>query len=239
MASSQLKDTGPAIRRARSAQESRIPRGPRTRSQANSATDPVVEETRSGIQVEKSDLEEKLAKLGDEIRQETKKKFDEELSVFQKRQELLKSEFHSSMEELTARVVLVEKLSTDAYKGRDPEVLNSLKLAAKDARRDANQALETLAQTRNSIDDRFYRALRRLKDFGQAAGRSGPRLDAGPLSDGEEPESPTKKDRSVRNRDSKWKSSMSVKGRKKRKNHCSDDREKLRLKFGVECFRRK
>ena len=129
------------------------------------------------------------------------------------------------MEELTARVVLVEKLSTDACKGRDPEVLDSLKLAAKEARRDANQALETLAQTRDSIDYRFYRASRRLKDLEQAAGRSGTRLDAGPLSDGEEPESPTKKDKSVRNWDSRWKSSRSAKGRKKKKNHCSDDRE--------------
>ena len=100
-------------------------------------------------------------------------------------------------------------------KGQDPQVPDSLKLAVKEARRDANQALETLAQTRDSIDDRFYRASRRLKDLVQAAGWSGPRLDAGPLSDGEERESPSKKDKSVRNRDSKWKSSRSAKRPKK------------------------
>ena len=79
--------------------------------------------------------------MSEEIRQETKKKFDDELVTFQKQQELVKSEFHSAMEELSARVVLVENSLTDATKAQDPEVLDSLKLAAKEARRDANQAL--------------------------------------------------------------------------------------------------
>ena len=81
-----------------------------------------------------------------------------------------------------------------------------------------------MAKIRNSIDDKFDRAARRLKDLDQAAGRSGPRLDSGPPSNGE-PETPTGKDKSVRIEDSKLRSSKTAKGRKKKKFHCSDERE--------------
>ena len=86
---------------------------------------------------------------------------------------------------MSARVVLVENSWTDGTKDRDPEVLDSLKLVSKEAQGDANQALESLAMTRGSIDDKFDCAARRFKDLEQATGRSAPRFDSGPLSDGE------------------------------------------------------
>ena len=91
MASSQPVDIGPGIRGARSAQGSRIPRGSRTQSKANSVIDQAVEESPSGTEIKKNNLGERLQKLSDEIRQETRKKFDDEPGVFQKLQELLKS----------------------------------------------------------------------------------------------------------------------------------------------------
>ena len=93
-------------------------------------------------------------------------------------------------------MVLFENSLTDATKGRDPKVLDSLKLAAKEVRRDANQGLEFLVKTTDSIDDMFDCSTRRLKDLEQTAGRSGPRLDSGLISKGE-PQNPTEKDMTV------------------------------------------
>ena len=129
----------------------------------------------------------------------------DELGTFQKKQELLESEDYTAMEELTARVELVANSLTDAIKVPDPKVLDSLKLTAKETKRDPNQALET-AKTRDRIDDKFDRAARRLKDLEQATGQSGPRLDSGPLSD-EAPQDPTEKDTLDQNGNSKMRSS--------------------------------
>ena len=132
MASILLRDIGSAVRRTGSAQVSRIPRGPRTRSQANLAPDPEVEESPSVTVAERNNQEEKLQRLCDEICQETGKKFDDELGIFLRQNYLLKSKFHTALEELTARVVLLENSLADVTKVQDPEVLDLLKLATKE-----------------------------------------------------------------------------------------------------------
>ena len=60
-----------------------------------------------------------------------------------KQLELQAAEFHTALVELTARVDLVEKERGEVTDGTEPEVLASLKLSVKDARRDANIALES------------------------------------------------------------------------------------------------
>ena len=163
---------------------SRIPRGPRTRSQANTATDPGEQESPTGIAADKNDLDEKFEKMGSEIRRENKETFEAELALLQKQLESQKSEFHTALVELTARVDLVEKERGDATSSLEPEVLASLKLSVKDARRDANQALESLGKFRTRIDDRFDCAAHRLKDLEQAAGREPQEPDREPLPTG-------------------------------------------------------
>ena len=170
MSASAPEDIVPGVSRSGSARPSRIPRGPRTRSQANTATDLGEQESPTGIAADKNDLDEKFENMGSEIRRENKKPLEAELALLQKQLELQKSEFHTAWVELTARVDLVEKERGDVTDGLRPEVLASLKLSVKDARRDANQALESLGKFRTSIDDRFDRAAHRLKDLEQAAG---------------------------------------------------------------------
>ena len=206
MSSKDPRDAGPVGNKTGVARVSRIPRGPRTRSQANSAPDLDVQETPSETQVEKLSLKDRLQKLSDEIREDTKKKFNEDFNLLEKQLELQKSEFHSALEELSARVELVEKSLSDAPKGPEPGVLDSLKLSVKEARRDANQALESLAKSRDNIDDRFDRAAQRLKDLELAAGRPTSRLDLDPPVDGVEFPDPGENNPRVR-RSSKSKSS--------------------------------
>ena len=104
-------------------------------------------------------------------------------------------ELHTVLEDLTAREDLVKKERGDATNGQEPEALASLKLSVKDARRDANQDLESLGKFRTSAGDRFDRAAHLLTDLEQPAGQ--------------EPQEPTsKKDK-----------------RRRSKGHCSDDPE--------------
>ena len=113
-------DVGHRVSRSESARASRIPRGPRTRSQANKATDPDVQESPTGIGIEKDNLDGKLQKMSGEIRQEVKKTLEAELALVQKQLELQKSEFHTALVELTARVDLVEKERGGATNSLEP-----------------------------------------------------------------------------------------------------------------------
>ena len=128
------------------------------------------------------------------------------------------------MVELTARVDLVEKERGYATNGLELEVLASLKLSVKDARRDANQALESLGKFRTSIDDMFDRAAHRLKDLEQAAGQEPQEPDQEPLPTGGEGERQSKQERPARQRSFKSKTSRKDK-RRRSKSHCSDDPE--------------
>ena len=76
-----------------------------------------------------------------EISQEVKKTLEAELAFVKKQLKLQKSEFHTALVELTARVDLFENERGDATDVQEPEVLASLKVSVKDARRDANHAL--------------------------------------------------------------------------------------------------
>ena len=200
-------DIGPGVSRSGSARPSTIPRGPRTRSQANTATDPGEQEAHTGIVADKNDLEEKLEKMGSEIRRENKKFLENELALVRKQLELQAAEFHTALVELTARVDLVEKERGDVTDGLEPEVLASLKLSVKDARRDANQALESLGKFRTSVDDRFDRAAHRLKDLEQAAGQEPQEPDQEPLPTGREGDRRSKQDRPARQQSFKSKTS--------------------------------
>lgn len=113
-------DIHPGIRRSGYALECRVPQGPCSRSQANLAPDTLTEENPSERQVEKSELEENLAKSSDSISEETNNRFAEEMSLFRKQQKLLKFQFHSKLEERSARVVFFEKSFTDPFRGLDP-----------------------------------------------------------------------------------------------------------------------
>ena len=100
---------GPGANRSGSARASRIPRGPRTRSLANTATDLGDQESPTGIAADKNDLDEKFEKMGSEIRRENKKILEDELALVRKQLESQAAEFHTALVELTARVDLVEK----------------------------------------------------------------------------------------------------------------------------------
>ena len=152
------------------------------------------------------------------------KTLEAELALLQKQLELQKSEFHTALVELTARVDLVEKERGDATNGLEPEVLASLKPSVKDARRDANQALESLGKFRTSIDDRLDRAAHRLKDLKQAAGQEPQDPDQEPLPTGREGDRRSKQERPARQRSLKSKTSRKDK-RRRSKSHCSDDPE--------------
>ena len=217
-------DVGPEASRSGSARVSRIPRGPRTRSQANTAPDPGEQRSPLGIVAEKNSLDEKFEKMGSEIRQEIKKNLEDELALIRKQLELQSAEFHTVLGELTARVDLVEKERGETAEGLEPEVLASLKLSVKDARRDANQASESLGKFRTSIDDRFDRAAQRLKDLEQGAGPEPQDLDQEPLPSGREGDLRSKKDKAAKQRSSKSKSSKKDR-RRRSKSHCSDDPE--------------
>ena len=217
-------DVGPEVSRSGSARASRIPRGPGTRSQANTATDPKVQESPSGIEFDKNNLDGRLLKMSGEIRQEVKKTLEAELALVQKQLELQESEFHTALVELTARVDLVEKERGDATNGLEPEVLASLKLSVKDARRDANQALESLGKFRTSIDDRFDCAAHRLKNLQHAAGQEPQELDQEPLPTVQEGDRRSKKNKAAVQRSFKSKTSRKDK-RRRSKSHCSHDLE--------------
>ena len=224
MSTSAPRDFGPGVSRSGSARASRIPRGRRTRSQANMATDPGEQESPTGIAADKNDLDEKFEKMGSEIRRETKKTLEAELALSQKQLELQKSEFHTALVKLTARVDLPEKGRGNRTDGLEPEVLASLKLSVKDARRDANQALESLGKFRTTIDDRFDRAAHRLKDVEQAAGQEPQEPDQEPLPTGREGDHRSKHERPARQRSFKSKTSGKDK-RRRSKSHRSDDPE--------------
>ena len=119
---------------------------------------------------------------------------------------------------------LVDKEGGDAAIGLEPEVLASLKLSVKDARRDASQALESLGKFRTSIDDRFDRAAHRLKDLEQAAGQEPQEPDQEPLLTGREGDRRSKKNKAAGQRGFKSKTSKKDK-RRRSKSHCSDDPE--------------
>ena len=119
---------------------------------------------------------------------------------------------------------LVEKERGEATDGLEPEVLASLKLSVKDARRDANQALESLGKFRTSIDDRFDRAAHRLKDLEQAAGQELQEPDQELLPTGREGDRRSKQERPARQRSFKSKTSRKDK-RRRSKGYCSDDPE--------------
>ena len=63
MSTSAPGEVGPGVSRSGSARASRIPRGPRTRSQANTATDPEVQESPTGIEIEKDNLDGRFQKM--------------------------------------------------------------------------------------------------------------------------------------------------------------------------------
>ena len=123
MSTSAPGDIGPGVSRSGSARASRIPRGPRTRSQANTVTDPGEQESLTGIAADKDDLDKKFEKMGSEIRRENKKILEDELALVRKQLELQAAEFHTALVELTARVDLVEKERGDVTDGLEPEVL--------------------------------------------------------------------------------------------------------------------
>ena len=222
MSTSAPGDVSPGVSRSGSARAPRIPRGPCTRSQANTATDLEGQESLAGIEADKDTLDGKLQKVSGEIRQAVKKTHEAELALLQKQLELQKSEFHTAMVELTSRVDLVEKERKDATNGLEQEVLASLKISVKDAKRDANQALESLGKFRASIDYRFDRAAHRLKDLDQAAGQEPQELDQGPLPTGREGDRLSKQERPARQRSFKSKTSRKDK-RRRSQSYCSDD----------------
>ena len=224
MCTSAPGDVGPGVSKRGSARASRIPRGPRTRSQANTATYLEVQESPTGIEVDKDNQDERLQKSGGEIRQQVKKTLEAELALVQKQLKLQKSEFHTALVELTARVNLFEKERGDATNGLEPEVLASLKLSVKDATRDAKQALESLGKFRASMDDKFDRAAHRLKNLEQAAGQEPQEPYQEPLSMGREGDRRSKKNKAAGQRSFKWKTSKKDK-RRSSKTHCSDDPE--------------
>ena len=224
MSTSAPGDVGPRVSRSGSARASRIPRGPRTRIQANTATDPGEQESRTGTAADNNDLHEKFEKMGSEIRRENKEILEDELALVRKQLEVQAAEFHTALVELTARVYLVEKERGDAINGLEPEVLAPLKLSVRDARRDENQALESFGRFRTSIDDRFDRAAHRLKDLEQAAGQEPQEPDQEPLPTGREGDRRSKQERPARQRS--FKSKTSRKDRRRRsKSHRSDDPE--------------
>ena len=224
MSTSVPGDVGPGASRGGSARASRIPRCPRTRSQANTATDPGDQESPTGIAAGKNELDEKFEKMGSEIRRENKKILEDELALVRKQLELQAAEFHIVLGELTARVDLVEKERGEVTDGAEPEVLALLKLSVKDARRDANQALESLGKFRTSIDDRFDRTAQRLKDLEQAADQAPQGSDDEPLPSGRDSDRRSKKDKPARQQSPRSKSSKRDK-RSRSKSHCSDDPE--------------
>ena len=160
--------------------------------------------------------------MSGEIRQEVMKTLDAELAPIQKQLELQKSEFRTALVELTAGVDLVEKERGDATNGLEPEVLASLKISVKDARRDANQALESLGKFRTSIDDRFDRATHRLRDLKKAADQEPQEPDQEPLPTGRESDRRSKQERPGRQRSFKQKTSIRDKRRRSR-SHFTDD----------------
>ena len=97
MSASAPGDIGPGVSRRGSTRPSRIPRGPRTRSQANTATDPGEQESPTGISADKNDLDEKFEKMGSQIRRENMKTLEAKLALLQKQLELQKSEFHTAL----------------------------------------------------------------------------------------------------------------------------------------------
>ena len=162
--------------------------------------------------------------MSGEIRQEVKKTLEAELALLPKQFELQKSEFHTALVELTARMDLVEKERADTTNGLEPEVLASLKLSVKDARRDTNQALESLGKFRTRIDDRLDRAAHRLKDFEQVAGQEPQESVQEPLPTGREGDRRSKQERPALQPSVKSKTSRKDK-RRRSKSHCSDDPE--------------
>ena len=217
-------DVVPKVGGSGSARASRIPRGPPTRSQANTATDPEVQESPTGIEAYKDILEGSLRKMSGEIRQEVKKILEPELALVQKQLELQKSDFHTALVELTALVDLVEKERGGATNGLEPEVIASLKLSVNETRRDANQALESLGKFRTSIDDRFDRAAHHLKYLEQAACQKPQEPNQEPLSTVREGNCRSKRNKAARQRSLKSKTSRKDK-RRRSKSHCSDNRE--------------
>ena len=149
--------------------------------------------------------------MSGEIRQEVKKTLEAELSLVQKQLELQKSEFHTALVELTARVDLAEKERGDMTNGLEPEVLASLKLLVKDSRRDENQALESLSKFRTNIDDRFHRAAHCLKDLERHADQEPQKPDQKPLPTGREGDHRSKQESPARQRGFKWKTSKTDK----------------------------
>lgn len=97
--------------------------------------------------VENESLKDKLQELSEKILEGTKKKFDGDLSKFEKHLELQKSKFYSALQELKALMDLEENSPSEATKSREQEIIHSLKLSVKEAKRDSNQALESLAKS--------------------------------------------------------------------------------------------
>ena len=224
MSTSAPGDVGPGVSRSGSARASGIPRGPRTRSQANTATDPGEQDSPTGIAADKNDRDKKFEKMGSEFRRENKKILEDELALVRKQLELQAAEFHTALVELTARVDLVGKERGDVTDSLEPEVLASLKVSVQDARRDANQVLESLGKFRTSIDDRFDRPAHRLKDLEQASGQEPQEPEQEPLPTGREGNRRSKQERPARQRSFKSKISRKDK-RRRNKSHCSDDPE--------------
>ena len=224
MSTSAPGDVGRGVSRSGSARASRIPRGPRTRSQANTTTDPEVQESPTGIEVDNNKLDGRLKKMSGEIRQQVKKTLEAEIALVQNQLELQDPEFHTALVELAARVDLVEKERGDTTNSLEPEVQASLKLSVKDARRDSNQALVSLSKFRTSIDDRFDHAAHRLKDVEQTGGQEPQELDQEPLTTGREGDSPSKRNKAAGQRSFKSKNSRRDKRRRSR-SHFSDDLE--------------
>ena len=224
MSTSAPGDVGLGAGRSGSARATRIPRAPHTRSQANTAPDPEVQESPSGIETDKDNLDQRFEKMKEITRQEMKKYLEAELALARKQLEVEASEFHTVLGELTARGDLVEMERGDATNRLEPEVQASLKLSVKDARRDADRALESLGKFRTSIEDRFDRVAHRLKDLEQGAGPEPQEPDQKPLPTGREGDRRSKNTKAVGQRSSKSRSSKK-KQRRRSKSHCSDEPE--------------
>ena len=97
MSTSAPGDVCPGVSGNGSARALRSRRGPRTRSQANTATNPDVQESPTGIEVDKDSLSGSLQKMSSEIRQEVRKTLEAEIALVQKQLELQKSEFHTAL----------------------------------------------------------------------------------------------------------------------------------------------
>lgn len=165
MSTLQTGNRGPRSDKSGSGRVSNLPPAPRTRSRAGSAGDPQGSAVRDETAQKGLSPEELVNKMFQKIREENRKVLENEIVTLSSQLKLQAEEFAAAMENLSARI---ETLEGKANAWSDPEMLKSLQDSAKEARHDANQALESLAKSRDEADERFGRVAIRLKALEQA-----------------------------------------------------------------------